>query len=107
MHESTAKLIAEYEARIALMKQEDGVTTFQSLCPSFNIWIFADGKGNGTEPDWNFQNREYRVKPKPAEAWAWKYPNGDLGECLYKEKLEPSMVETGRVMVLMREVIND
>ena len=99
MRDSTKELIADYEARIALMKLE-GTNQIESRRGHEVIW------NDDVAPMWNFEKFEYRVKPKPVEGWAWKYPSATLGAVahLYNEKQPDDIGEADRVMVLMREV---
>ena len=86
-------------AIIALMEQENGVTEFQFASIIDGEWCDCD---TPTAPHWESPNT-FRVKPKPVEGWAWKYPSGAM-PALYKQKQPDDITEIGRVMVLMREV---
>ena len=103
MRNSTNELIAKYEAHIALMKLEDGTTQFEHNFTTDGSWIDCS---NPTTPIWrDMHHCEYRVKPKPIELWAWKYPSsGKMGQDFYSKKQPDDTGSTGRVMVLLREV---
>ena len=103
MRESTETLIAEYENLIALMKQEDGATKFECSAKKCSEWVPCICP---TEPVWDSAHANFRVKPKPVEGWAWKYPSGILGSpaFIYNQKQTSSVNPVGCVMVLMREV---
>jgi len=100
MRDSTKELIADYLGVIALMKLEDGVTQFECRAARDDKWIDCLIP---TEPIWNSVHAKYRVKPKPIEAWAWKYPKGEFFG-LYGKKQPDDTGPTGRVMILLREV---
>ena len=103
MRESTKALIADYENLLALMRQEDGVTEFECSAVKGKKWTNCICP---TEPIWDSGYANFRVKPKPVEGWAWKYPSGILGSpaFIYNQKQTNSIDPVGCVMVLMREV---
>lgn len=80
MRDSTTKLIAKYEAAIAVMKQDDGVNTFQY---NYNNEGWADVKSH---PSWSLETTEYRVKPKPAECWIFLFDTGVRSAMTYSSK---------------------
>jgi hypothetical protein len=49
-----------------------------------NDFIWSDLRGN----IWDFEQFEYRIKPKPRERWFGQYPNGQLTVCAYQTKQE-------------------
>ena len=103
MRDSTKKLIANYEERIALMKLEDGVVQFERRNGFHPEWTTCADPTSPLWPDTNYF--EYRVKPKPIELWVWKYPSsGLMCQDFYNKKQPDDTGPTGRVMILMREV---
>ena len=89
------------KALIALMEQEDGVTKFQYAQITEGEWFDCSAP---TAPDWKLPHI-FRVKPKPIEMWAWKYPSsGTIGRDFYNKKQPDDTGLTGRFMILMREV---
>jgi len=92
------------KALIALMEQENGVTEFQYASIVDGEWCDCSFP---TAPHWKSPNI-FRVKPKPIELWAWKYPSGHItsggGAYVYEQKQSNDSITAGRTMVLLREV---
>ena len=66
------------------------------------------GWANVFVPSWDFHACQYRVAPKPAEAWVWVYESGMIGSTTWatKDRLELNHLGTSNGKpVLMREVI--
>ena len=97
MRDSTKELIADYEARIALMKLE-GTNQIESRRGHEVIW------NDDAAPMWHFEKFEYRIKPKLVELWAWKYPSGDVIGLYAKKQPDYNITKKDRVMILLREV---
>ena len=83
------------------MKLEDGVIQFECRAARDDKWINCLIP---TEPIWSSVHAKFRVKPKPVERWTWKYPNGVLSAFLYEKKQPDDTNESGRFMILLREV---
>jgi hypothetical protein len=105
MRDSTAKLIAEHEAKIAVMKQEDGFTEFQYRELDTNLWRMCDG--NGVNPSWCFGVSEYRVKLQPTEVWVWLHDSGHIGSTTWASAESCAHHQKDGRAVLFREVTND
>ena len=89
--EATKKAIEVMQAYV------DGAD-FEVQAKYDTIWHMP--KGGDTTPQWNFQNRNYRIKLKPREFWITIEPPG---ETLVAWSVEPMNIDGTRIKV--REVI--